>query len=217
MNNLATILAAVETLGNRRAALATLVHVQGCSYRKPGARFLIRDDGSTVGAISGGRLEHDVTEKAQSVIEDQKALLAVFDMTGTGDELSDVGHGGNGVLSVFLEPLTPASSLQFDLIRDVHERRLDGVIATIIHVQGELNVKIGSRLLLSPTGTVRETVKNPFIVAAMAEEAERSRSASSHTTTLRFTEGSVTVFFEVVHPPSTRRQDSVQGFLDPLD
>jgi len=201
MDDLTNILRAIETLGSQQAALATLVHTQGSSYRKPGARFLIRDDGSTVGAISGGCLEHDVAEKAQTVITEQKAIIAVFDMTETGDELWGYGQGCNGVLTILVEPLSPASLLQFDLIRNVHEQRIEGVIATITRVQGELNVKIGSRLFLSPTGTIRESVKNPFVTAAMAEEAERSRRAGSHTTTLRFTEGSVDVFFEVVQPP----------------
>ncbi len=201
MDDLTSILHAVETLGSQRAALATLVHTKGSSYRKPGARLLIRDDGSMVGAISGGCLEQDVAEKAQKVIKEQEVLLAVFDMTGTDDELWGYGQGCNGVLSILLEPLTAETSHQIDLIRNVHEQRIEGVIATITHVQGELNVRVGSRLLLSPKGTIWETVKNPFVTAVMAEEAERSRHAASHTTNLRFTEGSVDVFFEVVQPP----------------
>ncbi|MEX2189123.1 MAG: XdhC/CoxI family protein [Bacteroidota bacterium] len=201
MDDLSNILNAIGTLGSQRAALATLVHTQGSSYRKPGARFLIREDGSTVGAISGGCLEHDVAEKAQTVIKEQEALITVFDMTGTGDELWGYGQGCNGVLSILLEPLTSGSLLQLDLIREVHQKRAEGIVATIFRVHGELNVKVGTRFLLSPGGSIRETVKNPFITEAIAEEAERSRLGSSHTTTFRFTEGSIDVFFEVVQPP----------------
>jgi xanthine/CO dehydrogenase XdhC/CoxF family maturation factor len=201
MSDLINILNALETLGSQRAALATLVHTQGSSYRKTGARLLIRADGSTVGAISGGCLEHDVAGKARNVIREQKAALAVFDMTAAADELWGYGQGCNGVLSILVEPLTPASIQQFDLIRDVHEQRIEGIIATITRVQGELNVAVGSRLLLSPAGAIRETVKHPFVLAAIAEEAERSRYTGSHTVTLPFTEGSADVFFEVVQPP----------------
>jgi len=182
-------------------ALATLVKVRGSSYRKPGARLLIMKDGSTVGSISGGCVEQDIVKKAPGLMHSGEPQLAVFDMTSPDDELWGYGQGCNGVLTILVEPLTPTSLLQFDLIRSVHEKRIEGVIATITHVQGELNVKTGSRLFLAPTGTIRENVKNPFVTVAIAEEAERSRLGSSHTTTLRFTEGSIDVFFEVVQPP----------------
>jgi len=43
----------------KQTALATVVHVEGSSYRRPGARMLIEDDGQLTGAISGGCLEGD--------------------------------------------------------------------------------------------------------------------------------------------------------------
>ena len=46
-------------LPNRKVALATVVKVTGSSYRSPGARMLIMDDGKWVGSISGGCLEGD--------------------------------------------------------------------------------------------------------------------------------------------------------------
>lgn len=201
MNDLLSIIAATDIPGRQRAALATLVQTQGSSYRKPGARFLVREDGSTVGAISGGCLEHDVAEKALQVIRDQEALLAIFDMTGSAEDLWGYGQGCNGILSLLIEPLTSESNLQLELIKEVHQKRARGVIATIFRVQGELNVKLGTRVLLSPGGTIRETVKNPFVTAAMVQEAEQSQRGISHTNTLRFTEGTIDVFFEVVQPP----------------
>src|SRR5450631_745056 len=44
--------------------LATVVRVDGSSYRKPGARMLIAADGRRAGAISGGCLESEVARKA---------------------------------------------------------------------------------------------------------------------------------------------------------
>ena len=48
----------------RRTALATVVHVEGSSYRRPGARMLVEDNGKMTGAISGGCLEGDALRKA---------------------------------------------------------------------------------------------------------------------------------------------------------
>ncbi|MFX6702139.1 XdhC family protein, partial [Acinetobacter baumannii] len=48
----------------RQMALATVVHVEGSSYRRPGARMLVEDNGKITGAISGGCLEGDALKKA---------------------------------------------------------------------------------------------------------------------------------------------------------
>src|SRR5215831_1570691 len=53
----------------RRAAIATVVQIEGSSYRRTGARFLIQDDGLTCGGVSGGCLEADVRDVALSVIQ----------------------------------------------------------------------------------------------------------------------------------------------------
>ena len=37
-----------------KAAIATVVRVEGSSYRRTGARMLVTDDGVWVGGISGG-------------------------------------------------------------------------------------------------------------------------------------------------------------------
>ena len=46
-------------LQNKQTALATVVKVEGSSYRRPGARMLVTEDGEITGAISGGCLEGD--------------------------------------------------------------------------------------------------------------------------------------------------------------
>jgi len=67
------ILDILQAYGNidftvRKAALATVVRVEGSSYRQPGARMLITDDGMLTGAISGGCLEGDALRKALLVM-----------------------------------------------------------------------------------------------------------------------------------------------------
>ena len=43
--------------------LATLVHAQGSSYRKPGARMLVTSRGERAGTLSGGCLEGEISRK----------------------------------------------------------------------------------------------------------------------------------------------------------
>jgi xanthine dehydrogenase accessory factor len=60
-------------------ALATLVHAQGSSYRRPGARMLISADGKTVGSISAGCLEKEVTLRAFEVLQNGESTIVSFD------------------------------------------------------------------------------------------------------------------------------------------
>lgn len=60
-------------------ALATLVRAEGSSYRRPGARMLICEDGTTVGSLSAGCLEDEVALRAREVLETGRPALMSFD------------------------------------------------------------------------------------------------------------------------------------------
>ena len=52
---------------SRPITLATLAAVRGPSYRRPGARLLVRKDGSTVDNLTGGCLDAGIVEVADEV------------------------------------------------------------------------------------------------------------------------------------------------------
>ena len=89
----------------RKAALATVVKVRGSSYRSPGARMLITDDGKWVGSISGGCLEGDALRKARQVMTDKKPFTVTYDTREESNQNLGIGLGCNGVIDVLIEPL----------------------------------------------------------------------------------------------------------------
>src|SRR5688572_21399494 len=93
---------------NRKAALATVVKVRGSSYRSPGARMLIPDDGKWIGSISGGCLEGDALRKARQVMADKKPLTATYDTREESNQNLGIGLGCNGVIDVLIEPVDPS-------------------------------------------------------------------------------------------------------------
>ena len=60
-------------------ALATMVRAQGSSYRRPGARMLICEDGTSVGSLSAGCLESEVVECARKVLRTGQSVVVSFD------------------------------------------------------------------------------------------------------------------------------------------
>lgn len=92
-------------LSIRKAAIATVVKVRGSSYRSPGARMLITDDGKWVGSISGGCLEGDALRKARKVMTDNKPMIITYDTREESNQNLGIGLGCNGVIDVLIEPI----------------------------------------------------------------------------------------------------------------
>jgi xanthine/CO dehydrogenase XdhC/CoxF family maturation factor len=85
--------------------LATVVHVQGSSYRKAGARMLVDEYGNITGAISGGCLEGDALRKALHALHRQKNKLITYDTSDEDDAIIGAQLGCNGVIQVLFEPI----------------------------------------------------------------------------------------------------------------
>jgi len=94
------------TAAGRRAALATVVHISGSAYRRPGARFLIEESGDTLGSVSGGCLEADVREVAQGVLATGRPSLRRYSTGADEDMVWGLGLGCNGQIAVFIQPAT---------------------------------------------------------------------------------------------------------------
>ncbi|HYJ37535.1 MAG TPA: XdhC/CoxI family protein [Chitinophagaceae bacterium] len=120
----------------RQTALATVVHVEGSSYRRPGARMLVEDNGNMTGAISGGCLEGDALKKALLAINQQQNKLVTYDTQHEDDVELGVQLGCNGIVNILFEPIDP---LQPDNPIAILERSLvqrkDMVVVTLFSLK----------------------------------------------------------------------------------
>lgn len=101
----------------RPLALATLVGVQGASYRKPGARLLLDDRGPLRGSLSGGCLEGDVQARALEVLATGRPRMLQYDLRGDADLVWGSGSGCEGLLDILLEPLLPGPPPWMDWVQ----------------------------------------------------------------------------------------------------
>ena len=82
-----------------KTVLATVVALDGSSYRRPGVRMLILEGGNAIGAVSGGCVEKEVIRQAQSVFKDGIPKMMTYD--------GRYRLGCEGLLYILIEPFQP--------------------------------------------------------------------------------------------------------------
>src|SRR5436305_9221348 len=159
-----TRLAELNAAG-RRAALATVVHIVGSAYRRPGAKFLIEETGDTLGSVSGGCLEADVREVAKGVLATGTPSLRHYSTGADEDIVWGLGLGCNGLVDVFVQPATegPLAALA-DRLRGLLAGDSPFVAATVIDGEG-----LGSMLVMEPEGTVHGSLGSADLDALAPE------------------------------------------------
>ncbi len=84
-----------------KTVLVTVVALEGSSYRRPGVRMLIREDGRAIGAVSGGCVEKEIVLQAQSVFTGGIPKMMTYD--------GRYRLGCEGILYILIEPFAPES------------------------------------------------------------------------------------------------------------
>ena len=183
------------------AVVATIVRTVGSSYRTPGARLLMEDDGTLTGVLSGGCLEADLAERAKKVRASGRSELITYDTSSAQDIIDGLGIGCNGKIQVLLEPGSVAApSLQFADV--VLEKGGRGVIATIFHVRGFPDVRLGARLLLDDAGESFHGVPDSALQEVLSTQARTFlREGTTATKSLELGVDVADVLFEVITPP----------------
>ena len=185
----------------KKTALATVVHVEGSSYRRPGARMLIEDDGLLTGAISGGCLEGDALRKALLVMSERKSRLVTYDTMDDDDAKFGVGLGCNGIIQVLIEPIheeDPNNPIRF--LKTVNEKRQHCVLITLFSIQDKKDPQHGTCLLLKEDKSFVNVA--PVLKEILMNDAEEAliNQFSSFKNYISDNHN-LTAFIEIVKPP----------------
>lgn len=179
----------------KKTALATVVMVEGSSYRRPGARMLITEDGILTGAISGGCLEGDALRKALSAIVQQENKLITYDTTDEEDAKIGVQLGCNGIVRILFEPVTDLEELNpIAILSALHDLREEAVVATLFSLEGGKHP--GTCMIYRKQGCL----SNVEIEGLSQAAAEVWQNKSSAFCNYPFKEGQLQAFLEFVRP-----------------
>ncbi|WP_282054894.1 XdhC family protein [Maribacter luteus] len=118
-----------------KTVLATVVDLDGSSYRRPGVRMLILEDGRAVGAVSGGCVEKEVIRQAQSVLENGIPKMMTYD--------GRYRLGCEGLLYILIEPFEPNEAFLSAFDRLGHNRNVFTLQSYYTKTEGT-NISYGS-------------------------------------------------------------------------
>src|SRR5512146_628450 len=126
--------------------LATVVHVEGSTYRRPGAHLLVTEDGRYAGSISGGCLERDLVERARTLARGDAPSVVTYNTTDD-DLIAGFGSGCRGVVRILVErPGRDGRPDPVAFMRECLSRRRPGILATVYYVGGLIGAACGERI-----------------------------------------------------------------------
>jgi xanthine/CO dehydrogenase XdhC/CoxF family maturation factor len=177
MTDLERILALWRELESAAAdyVLATVVEVEGSSYRKPGACMLLAPDGRRAGTVSGGCLEAQVAQRAWWLTADGPTIQRYSTVEDDGD--LPYGSGCGGVIHLLLERGATATPL-LRALEQAFIRRAPLAVATILEGP-QLGLRAFARPMLSNPDEHLE-VRAPSQRYISGETSEDLESVSVH-------------------------------------
>lgn len=201
MKEITDILKAYQkaTKDKKKTALATVVKVEGSSYRRPGARMLITEDGQLTGAISGGCLEGDALRKALSAIVQQENKLITYDTTDEDDAKFGVQLGCNGIVHILFEPILEEETLNpIVILSALQEKREDAVLVTLFSLNGKQ--QLGTSMLFKKEAILSKILKEiEADILLNAKEVFISKTAAFKV--YPYGDHQIEAFLELIHPP----------------
>jgi len=124
----------------KKNVIVTVVALEGSSYRRPGVRMLINEDGDVRGAVSGGCVEKEIHRQAQSVFQTGKAKMMSYD--------GRLRLGCEGILYILIEPIFLSDELLM-LFNEAVTNRLSFKTASFYKKENGTFDALGTQIIIA--------------------------------------------------------------------
>ena len=153
--------------------LATVIRTKGSTPQKPGAKLLVRKDGSGVGTLGGGCVEGDIWFAAKMLLQD-----------GSGSQVKDYflneelaardGLICGGTMYFLLDPLRePEGFLPHTReIVQAYEGGMPVALASLVHPPKGSQLPVGAKLLIRKDGSTHGSLGDPTLEESVAQRAQ---------------------------------------------
>lgn len=97
-----------------KSVLASVVALDGSSYRRPGVRMLIMENNQMIGAVSGGCVEKEILLQSQTVLKTGQPKMMTYD--------GRYRLGCEGILYILLELFQPNDTFEIAFSKCIKKR-----------------------------------------------------------------------------------------------
>ncbi len=141
----------VKALGRKeKLALATLITRVGSAPRAAGAKYLIKEDGTSLGSIGGGCVEAEVWQAAPEVMMKGQGRVLHFNLTS--EQLAEGGLICGGNIEIFLEPLKEEFLNIYQEVIKIKQKGGAAILVTPITVDDAFSKEGNSKMLMKTSG-----------------------------------------------------------------
>ncbi len=151
--------------------LATVVRTKGSTPQKPGAKLLVRRDGTAVGTLGGGCIEADVWAEARTILEEKGgAQLRRFVLNEELAAKDGLVCGGN--MEILIDPIVDQAELApcMDEILAACQGKGDRALATLV-APGSGAGHPGAKLFIRADGSTAGALGSAALDALAIEAA----------------------------------------------
>ena len=139
--------------------IATVVRTKGSTPQKPGAKLLVRNDGSGVGTLGGGCVEGDIWYAAKQLMKNRGSAETI------GYELNEEiaaqdGLVCGGTMFFLVDPIYEKGqeALFLDEINSAYLGGEPVALASLVKTTPDIDSKLGGKLLIRSDGSVEGTL-----------------------------------------------------------
>lgn len=204
MREIEAIISSYDEAKNKgeKCVLATVVHVEGSSYRAAGARMLIDEYGFMTGSISGGCLEGDALRKALLALDQNKNKLVTYDTSDEDDAIIGAQLGCNGIIQVLFEPVDPVpENNPIELLKKAVNHDQPVALVSLFNLD-KVKHQPGTMLFMDKKGNPTGQMDDPALSEKIREVAKHSlEKRMNHFGEYHSSKDIQHVFIEIIAPP----------------
>ena len=152
--------------------LATVVRTKGSTPQKPGAKLLVRKDGSGVGTLGGGCVEGDIWFASSELLK-RGGDAEVKDYFLNEDLAARDGLVCGGTMYFLLEPVRRRETA-LPYLQEIADAYAGGpavAMASVLKAPRSSALVVGQKLFIRRDGSVEGTLGSPALDAEVSERA----------------------------------------------
>ncbi len=165
--------AAIDELKNDRPmVMATVVKTSGSTPQKPGAKLLVRADGSGVGTLGGGCVEGDIWFAAKQILK-RGGGAEMRDYVLNEDLAAQDGLVCGGTMYFLIDPIRESGDYNSfaDEVVAAYEGGTPVAIVNLMVTPEGSNLQVGAKMLVRENGSIQGDLGDPHLNDEAAKKA----------------------------------------------